>query len=521
MRIKIVKHSLIESKRQPEVSVTKVTGRNGADAPGRCFEGSPAPSAPVPYQTRRSAAKAGAQARNLKKDDLSWAHPAALAAVLSYARTAYRNGFREEAATALEPYYPLANADPAKLASADTGLRLAFASVVAMRNNLVQNLDYYGNPPGWVPRLNALSNLEVLKSVRQAAYGTFYFSDKMLSDYESLENARAVSQEASKALAAEMDEARASLHKAYDRLADAMRDLDAVQQEIAPVEQGLVQLRQEAIDNAKDKVMVQHFFSAAFQIAGGIAKSLPVGQPFVGLAGSVLGSIGEFDWNAEEPLASARSSLASLSEHVTTFATDKQDAVVAAVTSGARGSSSRSEALVTRLTRQLEDEEKEPAANEAAAERAWTEFKTEQRILLDAQIKDTNAAIAEIRQRAKEDAEDEDRQAAPGESFLGKLKKQREALDDKRLGTLRKGLVEYRKQQADLEAQARAAAKVANAKLKQAAAKTASSDIPPSLKEKLTAATRTSEDHKALVEAREETAKNVMTSLEGVAAACP
>jgi hypothetical protein len=62
---------------------------------------------------------------------------------------------------------------------------------------------------------------------------------------------------------------------------------------------------------------------------------------------------------------------------------------------------------------------------------------------------------------------------------------------------------------------------VANAKLKQAAAKTASSDIPPSLKEKLTAATRTSEDHKALVEAREETAKNVMTSLEGVAAACP
>jgi hypothetical protein len=527
VRIKIVKKSPIESKRQPEASVKEVTGRSGATAPGRCFEGSPAPSAPVAYETRRSAAKAGGkdhdgQPINLERRNLSWAHPAALAAVISYARTAYRNGFREEAARALDPYCALISDDPAKLVSIDTSLRLAFASIVAIRNNLVQNLDYYGNPPGWVPRLNALSNLEVLKSVREAAYGTFYFSDKMLIDYESLENARAVSQETSKALATEMDTARASLQTAYAKLPDAMRKLDAVQQEIVPVELEIVRLRNQAVEKGKDRVMVQRFVSAALQMAGGIAKVLPVGQPFVGLAGSALGSIGEFDWNAEEPLASARSSLASLSGQVTTFVADKKDEVAAAVTSGLPGSGRQGEALVTKLTRQLEDEEKEPAEKEKAAERAWTEFKTGERGRLEAQIKETNGAIAEIRQRAKEAAEDDaarasaDREAATGESFLEQLNKQKAALDEKRLGTLRKGLVEYRKQQADLEGQARLAARAENEKLKKAAKQTASSDTPPSVQAQLTAATRAVEDNKALVEAREDTAKKVMSSLEGV-----
>ncbi len=527
LRIKIVKKSLINSKRGPEAGVTEVTGHNGADAPGRCFEETPGPPDQGAYQTKRSAAQAG-QLVNQGKDDLSWAHPAALAAVLSHARIAYRNGFREEAAAALDPYQELASADPATLGSADTRLRLAFASIVAMRNHLVQNLDYYGNPPGWVPRLNALSNLEVLKTVRQAAYGTFYFADKMLSDYDALENARAVSQEASKAIAAEMNEARASLQTAYDRLPDAMRALDAVQQEIVPIELDLVRLRNRAIEKGKEKVMVQRFFSAAFQIAGGIAKALPVGQPFLGLAGSALGSIGEFDWNAEEPLASARSSLDSLSGHVTTFATDQdsRDKVAAAVTSGLRGSGRQGEALVTKLTRQLEDEEKEPAAQQEAAEAAWTDFKTKERSKLDEQIKETLGAVEDLRARVRKRKETgeaeaaaaaaEEREADAGDGFLAQLKKQRAALDEKRLGSLRKGLVEYRKQQAVLEAEARRAAQAVNEKLKRAAARIASSDIPPSVQERLTAASRASEDHKALVDAREETAKTVMSSLEGV-----
>jgi hypothetical protein len=379
-----------------------------------------------------------------------------------------------------------------------------------MRNNLTRNLDYYGNPPAWVPRLNALSNLDILKSVRQAAYGTYYFSDKMLSDYDALDDARAVSDDASKALKAELEAARATLQTAYDKLPEAVRALDAVQQEVVPVQVEIGRLRDRAFEKTKDRIVAQRVFSAGMQILGGVAKALPVGQPFAGLAGSTLGSVSQFDWNAADPLASARSSIDGFSKHVTSFVSDNQDKVTAAVTSGLRGAATQKEALVTQLTRQLEDEEKVPEENAKAAEAKWTEFKNEERTPLQAQINDTRSAITEI-QQAKNVPEE-----SAADSFLAALNKQKAALDEKRLATLRMGLVDYRKQQADLKEQARTLARAKNVKLKDAATRTTSSDIPPSIKEQLTAATRASEDQQALITAREETAKNVMSSLEGL-----
>jgi hypothetical protein len=165
MRISVVKKSLIQSKRDPSVTVTDISGQPGENAPGRHYIGATVPAAPAGfgYETRASAAASGRIDKAGRAEDLSWAHPAAIGAVLSYARTAYRNGFRGEAAAALDPYFALIGLDPARLASHSAGLRLALAPIAAMRNNLTRNLDYYGNPPGWVPRLNALSNLDLLK----------------------------------------------------------------------------------------------------------------------------------------------------------------------------------------------------------------------------------------------------------------------------------------------------------------------------------------------------------------------
>ena len=404
MRIVVVRHSAIESSRQPSVAVSEVAaGQPGASAKGRHYEGATGvPPAPddLPYETTRSStAQTGRITNERKAEDLSWAHPAAIGAVLSYARTAYRNGFREKAVAALDPYFALIGADPVTLASRDMGLRLAFASISAMRNNLLRNLDYYGNPPGWVPRLRALSNLEVLKTVRQAAYGTFYFSDKMLRDYEALDDARAVSRGATNALKTELEAAQVTLRTAYDKLPEAMKTLDAVQQELVPVEVEITQLRDRAFEKTKDQVLAQRVFSAGMQILGGIAKSLPVGQPFVGLAGGVLGSISQFDWNAQDPYASAKSSFASLATQVTSFCKDNQDKVAAALTSGLRDAGGQHEALVTKLTRQLEDEEKEPEEKAEAAETTWAEFKTEERNRLQTLIADTTKAIANIIRR--------------------------------------------------------------------------------------------------------------------------
>ena len=260
------------------------------------------------FHTRPNNGQRGSREQT-ERSDLSWAHPAAMAAVLSYARMAFRNGFRNEAAEALAPYYALSVAQSGTVAQCSAEVRMAFNSMGALCDNLVLDLDYYGNPPGWVPRLNALSNLSVLKTVREAAYGTYYFADKMLREAEELEDVRDTAEKAKAALAGEMEAARKKVKQAYDELPRALQKLNDVQKEVIRVAEEIAALRQEAAIRVKDQVMQQRFFSAALQLVDGIAKSVPIGQPFLGAAGSVFGAASKIDWTAEKPLETARTAL--------------------------------------------------------------------------------------------------------------------------------------------------------------------------------------------------------------------
>lgn len=120
----------------------------------------------------------------------------------------------------------------------------------------------------------------------------------MLSDYEALEDKNALSKLMSTALESDIKEARGVLGSAYEQMPRVLRQLDEIQQDFAPIETAIVELRKTAIAANKDKVMVQRFVSGALKLVGGVAKGLPIGQPFLGAAGGALGSIGEFDWNA-------------------------------------------------------------------------------------------------------------------------------------------------------------------------------------------------------------------------------
>jgi hypothetical protein len=240
------------SEHPPSVTLRDISGRPGQDAPGNKYVGEGEPgdqffeNATGQRDDRVDAAHhAGAVAvrvrpykhggRNndrmpnniARANDLSWLHPAALTATLSHARLAYRNGYRYYAATAIEPYYQLMREAP-QVAAATTGtaaaspldpdIRLALTAVLSMKNSLEQNLDYYGNPPGWVPHLDALTNLKLLKDTREAAYETFYFAEKMLSDYEALEDKNALSKLMSEALTKDINGARGVLGSAYENM---------------------------------------------------------------------------------------------------------------------------------------------------------------------------------------------------------------------------------------------------------------------------------------------------------------
>jgi hypothetical protein len=471
------------------------------------------------FETRPNRGKRGDSDR-VERPDLSWAHPAAMTAVLSYARTAYRNGFREEAARALAPYRALAVLRADAVAQCSAEVRMAFTSIMALHNNLALGVDYYGNPPGWVPRLNALSNLAVLRTVREAAYGTYYFADRMLKDAESLEDLRETAVLAQEALKAEMKAAKEKLQTAYEQLPAAMDKLNQAQKGVVGVEEEIVALRKEAIARSADKVVLQRFVSAALQMVDGVAKSLPVGQPFVGLAGSLFGAAAKVDWTAEKPLETAGAAVAHLSEQVDGFVTKKADAVASAVTGKLRGEAIVGEDLVTRLTREQEDADKEPAEAVGQVELTWRDFKSEEHKRLEAKIKTTQQAIEKIKGEATTDDSELEGQAAS--ELLTALQKQKELMNPKRavamqVAPLQKELVEYRKQQFEMINTAEKVARLKRAELK-ALAETPKHLLPLTVEQKLTAATRQSEDQTKRIERAEATAKETMAQIEGLGA---
>jgi hypothetical protein len=456
------------------------------------------------FDTRPNKGKGGPRDQK-ERSDLSWAHPAAMAAVLSYARTAFRNGFREEAARALAPYYIVSMLQSNTVAKCSGEVRMAFSSMATLYNNFPLDLDYYGNPPGWVPRLNALSNLSVLKTVREAAYETYYFTDKMLREAQELEDVRDTAELAKAALKREMDTARQQVKRAYDELPRAMNKLNDVQKEVIGVGEEIAALRNEATIRAKDKAMQQRFFSAALQLVDGIAKSVPIGQPFLGAAGSVFGAASKIDWTAEKPLETASTALDDLSQQVTTFVTDKKEAAVAAVTSGLSGVAAKNEALVRQLAREQED-----AGEKAAGEIdvTWQNVKSNELTRLEGQINNITAEIKKIRDAGKDDSDPE---VATANGFVRALNEQKDRLTRMRVTSLQKQLVEYRQKQFELINRARRDAKIKTEALKKAAAQ-----APPSVAQRLKAATRQSEDLKAKLDDAKNTANNVMSQFESL-----
>ena len=468
------------------------------------------------FLTRNSEARRGQRMQDQGKAP-HWAHPAAMAAVLTYARTAFRNGFRDEARRALEPYIALALLRADDVARCDVEVRMVLASMVSLHDRLSFDVDYYNNPPGWVPRLNALSNLAVLKSVREAAYGTYYFSDRLLRDAEALQDLRETTVLAQEALAQEMQAAKSKIGRAFELLPRAKTRLDEAQKRVLAVEGEVVHLRKAAIARSADQVVLQRFVSAALQLVDGVAKAVPIGQPFLGVAGSLFGAGAKIDWTAEKPLETANAAVAHLGEQVDTFVTEQADAVAKAVTGKRRTEATAAVDLVTKLTQEQEAATKAPEEAAAQVELSWRDFKSEELKRLDARIQSTREAIDKAKTQDTGDSEAEGQTAS---GFLEALKKQRELMNPKQsvaaqVSPLQKELVEYRKRQFELINAAEKVARLKRAELKALADKPKHL-LPPSVEQKLVAATQQSEHQKKLLESAETTAKETMSQLEGL-----
>lgn len=221
----------------------------------------------------------------------SWMREEIVDAVIACAKDAYRNEDRELARRLLEPYYSLLRG------STDSEMKTRFAAIEAIRGKLLANVDYNGNPPGWVPRLNLQSTFDQFKEVRPISQALRTYAAKMRDRYETLDHARTVITNTYNEIGKELNKTRTLLSDSVTELANARSALDDISEKAKEKQADIDRLRTWAMHEAEDRVAAQRIFRGVMKTIGGLMKAVPVGQPYLGLAGDITSGIGDFNWN--------------------------------------------------------------------------------------------------------------------------------------------------------------------------------------------------------------------------------
>jgi hypothetical protein len=283
---------------------------------------------------------------------ISWVRPEALGAVVNYARDLYRNGHPEKARKILDPYYYALHCDKENLPAALLG---KFTEITSIRANAINNLDFYGNPPGWLPRLDAETNYQIWNLYSKHSSQILYFARKMEHEWDKIDDEQEALNEVSNVITADLDATADALEESYLELEKAHKKLDDVRGKFAVKEQEVENLRHSAEHDAENAIEGQRIFKGVMNIVGGLAQSIPVGQPFLGLAGKTVSLGGEFDWNRPDSSKQIGAFFAGVSKETGTFLTKNKSFFIA--DTGAEDPKSllpRAKKKV-RLTQQLND----------------------------------------------------------------------------------------------------------------------------------------------------------------------
>lgn len=274
------------------------------------------------------------KAEKIPADKNSWLHPVLLETMLQYAKTTFRDGERQKAKWILDHYSGAIKTMPAILKEEMRTAALV-REVEFYKRRLDQNLDYYGYPPGWIPRLSVLSNLQVIKESRRDLAQLLYFANRMLKEDEK--NTVNV-----KDLEWTINELRKGLKNAQADISTAFTELPAVQNSIFTLEgeirdqlTALRSLKAKILREIEDQARAQALFTGSFEILAGVCALVPVGQPYVGqLGGGILKQISKIDINSENPLKEGLNFTSGLSKEVGSFIDKNKDKLKGDLTSG-------------------------------------------------------------------------------------------------------------------------------------------------------------------------------------------
>lgn len=229
--------------------------------------------------------------------DLRWLSPVAMQKVLIHFNQAYLHQHFDFVRTNLDDYIELIELAQASEAwidleeSARNDLTQILDEMRSLKHRLGSNLDYFGNPAGWVPMLsfevNKLAFENEIPRALRVMYLNYWLGNKADTIQDKIDAMTAMRAQLKKELENDRDE--------YQQVVASVPGLEfkarKVQEDIDTAKTDIETLKNSLLDKAKNIALLKKTAKAL----GAVAEIFPVGQPYVGLAGSTISQIADAD----------------------------------------------------------------------------------------------------------------------------------------------------------------------------------------------------------------------------------
>jgi hypothetical protein len=233
----------------------------------------------------------------------AWLHPEALRAVIDHAKDQYLNGHLEEAQKSLQPYADLlAGATPGTLpAEYSLQLEQQRLEIESLLQRLASNLDYFGNPAGYVPLLSLQANLRAYENEVNSAIPILYMTYWLGKKADDVTAKQAALTQGIQSLAAEIANDRIQYNSRLSEIGQLQVDAENISTRMQIVQEQLTRKEAELIDRADRNIKDRNrlpFWKTALRTLSAISKVVPVYQPVLGVVGAGLDVITNIDTNA-------------------------------------------------------------------------------------------------------------------------------------------------------------------------------------------------------------------------------
>ncbi len=242
-----------------------------------------------------------------------WLHPYTVQVALQWARDAYLNGDFNDVHAFLSNYLPTVQAAAASTSSNAAQFGEFAVEIQGILNRLDSNLDYYGNPAGWVPLFSLQTTMSLLSQEDQAAVPIVALSEEI----------QAISDDQAKTIAtlnAEIASLKDEVTATSNELTDpntglfvTIQTLQAqaisISQQVTTIQAQIATEKQALEAQARSDVTAANqlpFWEQGLKLLGAVVQLVPVVQPVFGIVGQGLNLLSNLDSSPNAPTAQSQ-----------------------------------------------------------------------------------------------------------------------------------------------------------------------------------------------------------------------